>query len=129
MIIIITINKGLNGAERNKREPRMTVITKPVDENAPWVEKFRPKSLEDISSHGEIISTIKRLTSMNRLPHLLLHGPPGTGKTSTILAIARQIYGEKAFKSMILELNASDDRNISVVREQIQVLYFSITGS
>ena len=99
----------------------MTVITRPVDEHAPWVEKFRPKSLEDISSHGEIISTIKRLTSMNRLPHLLLHGPPGTGKTSTILAIARQIYGEKAFKSMILELNASDDRNISVVREQIQV--------
>lgn len=53
------------------------------------------------------------------MPHLLLYGPPGTGKTSTVLAIARQIYGT-GLANMTLELNASDERGISVVREQIQ---------
>lgn len=53
------------------------------------------------------------------MPHLLLYGPPGTGKTSTILAVARQMYGQ-SFRNMILELNASDDRGIEVVRRQIQ---------
>lgn len=55
-----------------------------------------------------------------RLPHLLLYGPPGTGKTSTILALARRIYGTKNMRQMVLELNASDDRGIDVVREQIK---------
>lgn len=57
---------------------------------------------------------------IQRLPHLLLYGPPGTGKTSTILALARRIYGTKNMRQMVLELNASDDRGIDVVREQIK---------
>jgi replication factor C subunit 3/5 len=57
---------------------------------------------------------------MQQLPHLLLYGPPGTGKTSTILALARRIYGNKNMRQMVLELNASDDRGIDVVREQIK---------
>ena len=57
---------------------------------------------------------------MKRLPHLLLYGPPGTGKTSTILALARRIYSNKNMRQMVLELNASDDRGIEVVREQIK---------
>ena len=61
-----------------------------------------------------------RLTPVQRLPHLLLYGPPGTGKTSTILALARKIYGSKNLRQMVLELNASDDRGIDVVREQIK---------
>lgn len=60
------------------------------------------------------------LTPYQRLPHLLLYGPPGTGKTSTILALARRIYGTKNMRQMVLELNASDDRGIDVVREQIK---------
>jgi replication factor C subunit 3/5 len=60
------------------------------------------------------------LTRLQRLPHLLLYGPPGTGKTSTILALARRIYGSKNMRQMVLELNASDDRGIDVVREQIK---------
>ncbi|KIZ02081.1 Replication factor C subunit 5 [Monoraphidium neglectum] len=86
---------------------------------APWVEKYRPKTLDDVAAHKDIIDTIRRLTRENRLPHLLLYGPPGTGKTSTILAVARQIYG-KALQNMTLELNASDERGIDVVRQQIQ---------
>lgn len=65
------------------------------------------------------VAAVKRLTSENKLPHLLLYGPPGTGKTSTILAVARQIYGG-AIQNMTLELNASDDRGIGIVRQEIQ---------
>ena len=85
----------------------------------PWVEKYRPSQLDDLISHHSIISTIQSLISKNRLPHLLLYGPAGTGKTSTILAIARQLFGPR-YSSHILELNASDDRGIDVVRDQIK---------
>lgn len=71
-------------------------------------------------SHEEIIGTITRLIDAGKLPHLLLYGPPGTGKTSTILACAHKMYGKQRFASMVLELNASDDRGIDVVREQIK---------
>lgn len=75
--------------------------------------------MSDLVSHEEIISTITRLIDAGKLPHLLLYGPPGTGKTSTILACAHKMYG-KHFNSMVLELNASDDRGIDVVRDQIK---------
>lgn len=84
------------------------------------VEKYRPESLEDVSGHQDILATINKFVETNRLPHLLLYGPPGTGKTSTILALARRIYGTKNMRQMVLELNASDDRGIDVVREQIK---------
>lgn len=87
--------------------------------NLPWVEKYRPESLSDLVSHQEIIKTITRLIDEDKLPHLLFYGPPGTGKTSTILAAARSIYTPKQMHSMVLELNASDDRGINVVRQKI----------
>ena len=73
--------------------------------------RYRPKDMADLVSHEDIISTITRLIDAGKLPHLLLYGPPGTGKTSTILACAHKLYG-KHFQSMVLELNASDDRGI-----------------
>lgn len=85
----------------------------------PWVEKYRPQSLDELISHRDIISTIERFMKEDRLPHLLFYGPPGTGKTSTILACAKTLYSPKEFNSMVLELNASDDRGIGVVRNQI----------
>ncbi|XP_046907954.1 replication factor C subunit 5 [Hypomesus transpacificus] len=87
--------------------------------NLPWVEKYRPQTLDDLISHKDILSTIQKFISEEKLPHLLFYGPPGTGKTSTILACARQLYREKEFNSMVLELNASDDRGIDVVRGPI----------
>ncbi|KFZ08967.1 hypothetical protein V501_05769 [Pseudogymnoascus sp. VKM F-4519 (FW-2642)] len=91
-----------------------------AEDTLPWVEKYRPDTLEDVSGHQDIIATINRFVETNRLPHLLLYGPPGTGKTSTVLALARRIYGVKNMRQMVLELNASDDRGIDVVREQIK---------
>jgi replication factor C subunit 3/5 len=73
-----------------------------------------------VSGHQDILATINKFVESNRLPHLLLYGPPGTGKTSTILALARRIYGTANMRQMVLELNASDDRGIDVVREQIK---------
>jgi replication factor C subunit 3/5 len=90
-----------------------------TDDNLPWVEKYRPKSMDQLVAHEEIIATINALIAANKLPHLLFYGPPGTGKTSTILACAHRLYG-KGYASMVLELNASDDRGIDVVRERIK---------
>ncbi|XP_074015617.1 replication factor C subunit 5 isoform X1 [Numenius arquata] len=87
--------------------------------NLPWVEKYRPQALSELVSHRDILSTVQRFISEDRLPHLLLYGPPGTGKTSTILACAKQLYREREFGSMVLELNASDDRGIDIVRGPI----------
>ncbi|CAA0827917.1 Replication factor C subunit 5 [Striga hermonthica] len=98
----------------------VVVAAGPADSKAtPWVEKYRPQSLEDVAAHRDIVETIDRLANGNRLPHLLLYGPPGTGKTSTVLALARKLYGNQ-LHNMVLELNASDDRGIDVVRQQIQ---------
>ena len=85
----------------------------------PWVERYRPAHLSDIVSHEAAISTIHKLISQNCLPHLLFYGPPGTGKTTTAHAIARELYGDK-YGPMVLELNASDDRGIDVIREQVK---------
>ncbi|CAK9828545.1 Replication factor C subunit 5 [Anthophora retusa] len=104
------------------------MTTKPVQcVNLPWVEKYRPKLLDDLISHEEIIKTINKFIDENELPHLLLYGPPGTGKTSTILACARKLYTPAQYNSMVLELNASDDRGIGIVRGQI--LSFASTSA
>ncbi|CAL1412490.1 unnamed protein product [Linum trigynum] len=115
-----------NGEKPNKHNSSSKGKTVVVDGNppahpksTPWVEKYRPQSLDDVAAHRDIIDTIERLTNEKKLPHLLLYGPPGTGKTSTILAVARKLYGPD-YRNMILELNASDDRGIDVVRQQIQ---------
>merc|ERR1719408_153598 len=73
----------------------------------PWVEKYRPQNLTEMSGHEDIIRTIQRMMDRNQLPHMLLHGPAGTGKTSMVLALAKTMYKAK-FNAMTLELNASD---------------------
>jgi len=72
-----------------------------------------------LGRHLSRCHAVSRLTKEDRLPHLLLYGPPGTGKTSTILALAKALYGSGS-RNMTLELNASDERGIDVVRQQIQ---------
>jgi len=88
-------------------------------ETLPWIEKYRPNSLDDIISQDNIIKTLKIFIRRKCLPHLLFYGPPGTGKTSTIMACAKELYGEY-YDFMVMELNASDDRGIEVVRSKIK---------
>ncbi len=85
----------------------------------PWVEKYRPNKLDNVISHDHIVNTINKLIDSNKLPHMIYYGPPGSGKTTTILACAKKIY-DTNFNTMVLELNGSDDRGINVVREQIK---------
>lgn len=87
--------------------------------NLPWVEKYRPKKLTDVIQQEEIIKILNKTIETGELPHLLLFGPPGTGKTSTILCTAMQLFGPKRIEERVLELNASDDRGIGVVRNTI----------
>merc|ERR1711871_919500 len=89
------------------------------DMGLPWVEKYRPSSLDDVVSQDNIVQTLEKLVASQKMPHLLFYGPPGTGKTSTVLAIAKQMYGQN-LSQMVLQLNASDDRGIDVVRNQIK---------
>ena len=88
------------------------------DNNLPWVEKYRPKNIDDVL-HPPIVNFIKNLMTNDFFPHMIFYGVAGTGKTSTIFAIANEYFPDEAGK-YILELNASDDRGISVVRSQIK---------
>ncbi len=86
----------------------------------PWVEKYRPRYVKDVAHHQKVKQVLLGSQRTGDLPHLLFHGPPGTGKTSTILALARTLLGEKNTKERVLELNASDERDLAVIREKIK---------
>jgi len=85
----------------------------------PWIEKYRPKKLDEIISQEESINVLTNTLTTGELPHLLLYGGPGTGKTSSILALCNQLYGPERVNERVIELNASDERGINVVRYKI----------
>jgi replication factor C small subunit len=84
-----------------------------------WAEKYRPQTLDDIVNQREIVTRLKTFVKEKNMPHLLLVGPAGVGKTTSILALARDLYGPN-YRNFILELNASDERGINVIREKVK---------
>jgi replication factor C small subunit len=85
----------------------------------PWTEKYRPKFLADISGQEHIVSKLKNYVVKKSIPNLLFAGPPGIGKTCCAVALANEIFGSN-FSQNFLELNASDERGIGVVRGAIK---------
>jgi replication factor C small subunit len=90
-----------------------------------WSEKYRPKKLSEIVDQKEIIKGISNLIKSPDIPHMLFAGPAGVGKTTTALCIAMELLGEE-WRKNTLELNASDERGIKMVRERVKEFAASI---
>ena len=84
-----------------------------------WVEKYRPKKLDDVVGQDEIVERLKAYVKHKNVPHLMFAGPAGTGKTTCALALAKELFGE-TWKQNFNELNASDERGINVIRGKIK---------
>ena len=84
-----------------------------------WLEKYRPQSLDEVVGQDAIVERLQSYVSSNDLSHMLFAGPAGVGKTTSAVAIARELYGED-WREHFLELNASDERGIDVVRDRIK---------
>ena len=86
----------------------------------PWVEKYRPTKIEDIVGNKDAVERLNAMAQTGNMPNLIFTGPPGIGKTTSILALAHTLLGP-SYKEAVLELNASDDRGIDVVRNKIKM--------
>ncbi|MEK6976024.1 MAG: replication factor C small subunit [Candidatus Thermoplasmatota archaeon] len=85
-----------------------------------WVEKYRPRTLADVVGQEDTVERLKAYVAARNIPHLMFAGPPGTGKTTSAIAIARDLFGSDGWAGRFLELNASDERGIGVVRGKIK---------
>ncbi|UCD96610.1 MAG: replication factor C small subunit [Candidatus Bathyarchaeota archaeon] len=84
-----------------------------------WVEKYRPRSLSEMVDQKEIVARLQSFVDSQNVPHCIFAGPPGTGKTTAALCMAHDLYGA-AYREHLMELNASDERGINVVREKVK---------
>ena len=84
-----------------------------------WIEKYRPKNLDDVAGQDEIIERLKAYVKTKNVPHLMFAGPAGTGKTTSAIALAKELFGD-TWKQNFNELNASDERGIGIIRGKIK---------
>ena len=87
--------------------------------NGVWTEKYRPRNFSELKGQKEIVKRIKAFVEQKNLPHLMFAGPAGTGKTTTSLIIAKKLFGD-GWRENFLELNASDERGIDVIRTKVK---------
>lgn len=93
--------------------------TTKIDIKIPWVEKYRPKISNEIILDPFIKQKIDKILETRSLPNMIITGEPGTGKTSTIICLAKEIYNNNTYAENVLELNASDDRGLSIINNTI----------
>jgi replication factor C subunit 2/4 len=91
---------------------------KDINIKIPWIEKYRPTILEEILIEPFIKDKINKILLNNSIPNMIITGEPGTGKTSTILFLAKEIY-KNNYNDNVLELNASDDRGLLIINNKI----------
>ena len=84
-----------------------------------WVEKYRPKRLSEVIGQKGIVERLQAYVRTRSMPHMLFSGPAGSGKTTCAIALAREMYGDR-WRDNMIELNASDERGIDVVRGKIK---------
>lgn len=84
-----------------------------------WTEKYRPEKFEEVAGQKHVLQRLKGLVESEEMPHLLFAGPAGVGKTTSALIIAKKLYG-KEWRNNFLELNASDERGIDIIREKVK---------
>jgi len=88
----------------------------------PWVEKYRPKTLDEIINQEEVVNSLKNILQLKAVPHMLFAGPPGVGKTATAHAFARDLFGDHYIDDgHFMEINASDERGIQTIREKVKM--------
>jgi len=88
-------------------------------EHTLWTEKYRPSSFSDIKGQKEIVKRVKSFIEQKNMPHLMFSGPAGVGKTTLALVVAKQLFG-KSWHQNFLELNASDERGIDIIRVKVK---------
>ncbi|NCN86811.1 replication factor C small subunit [archaeon] len=84
-----------------------------------WTEKYRPKTYEEVAGQEDIVKRVKALTNSMNIPHLMFAGPAGTGKSTLALIVVKDLFGE-SWRDNYLELNASDERGINIVRDKVK---------
>ncbi|CAK9796492.1 Replication factor C subunit 2 [Anthophora plagiata] len=108
---VLPSTSGYNGKSKEKD-------VKPI--HLPWIEKYRPQTFSEIVGNEDTVSRLSVFAQHGNCPNIIISGPPGVGKTTTILCLAHILLGS-AFKESVLELNASSDRGIDVVRNKIKM--------
>jgi len=113
MEVDVSINKTSETAKEIKKIAKKTY-------ELPWVEKYRPIKLHEITGNEETIKRLQVFGDQGNVPNIIIAGAPGIGKTTSILCLARQLLGT-SYKDAVMELNASNDRGIDVVRNRIKM--------